>query len=286
MQKNFTNFLKQGNSVFTLDHNNEFKEIPLKESYFARGFKSDQINSKYLLSFFEDWISTSINGAQINYKGNYPFRIEKPKMKPILWNGFMYIDVKQKNSSLLVSLNSRFCQKAYDYMSSIMDMFFKERVSHKRESKRLNVIIHDKMKRKDIVPEDLIQRQKYHDSTQLGLKVPLNSIYGLLGMKAGVHNASLPSAGVTTSLSARLIQWSANLLSGFGPITELDTDGIWFWVPESLPTHYKIEVGLTTDKNTEVVDGQVIPVLEEYLNFKVKKEKSNNFYWINDGQEI
>ena len=176
----------------------------------------------------------------------------------------MYIDVKVKNSSMLVSLKSRFCQKAYDYMSSIMDMFFKERVSHKRVAKRLYVIINDKLKRKDIVPEDLIQRQKYHDSTQLGLKVPLNSIYGLLGMKGGVHNASLPSAGVTTSLSARLIQWSANLLSGFGPITELDTDDIWFWLPESLPTHYKIEVGLTTKDKVEVVDGQEIPVIDEY----------------------
>ena len=272
--------------VFILDDNNSFKEIPLKESYFARGFKSDQVNSKYLLSFFENWVKTSINGAQINYDGNYPFRIEKVKMKPIQWKGFMYIDVKQKNSSMLVSLKSRFCQKAYDYMSSIMDMFFQERVSHKRESKRLSVIINDKLKRKDIVPEDLVQRQKYHDSTQLGLKVPLNSIYGLLGMKAGVHNASLPSAGVTTSLSARLIQWSANLLSGFGPITELDTDGIWFWLPESLPTHYKIEVGLAKNDTIEVVDGQVIPVLEEYLNFKVRKEKSNDYYWSNDGKSI
>ena len=272
--------------VYVLDEKNEFKEIPLKDSYFARGFKSDQVNSKYLLSFFENWIWTSINGAQVNYDGNYPFRIEKPKVKPISWKGFMYIDVKQKNSSMLVSLKSRFCQKAYDYMSSIMDMFFKERVSHKREAKRLNVIIQDKLKRKDMIPEDLIQRQKYHDSTQLGLKVPLNSIYGLLGMKGGVHNASLPSAGVTTSLSARLIQWSANLLAGFGPITELDTDGIWFWVPESLPTHYKIEVGLTNDGKTEVVDGQVIPVLEEYLNHKVRKEKSNNYYWSNDGNTI
>ena len=176
--------------VFILDEKNEFKEIPLKESYFARGFKTDQISSKHLLNFFENWVKESINGAQINYEGNYPFRIEKAKMKPILWKGFMYIDVKVKNSSMLVSLKSRFCQKAYDYMSSIMDMFFKERVSHKREAKRLNVIINDKLKRKDIVPEDLIQRQKYHDSTQLGLKVPLNSIYGLLGMKGGVHNAS------------------------------------------------------------------------------------------------
>ncbi|MFV2015236.1 MAG: hypothetical protein ACC656_07410, partial [Candidatus Heimdallarchaeota archaeon] len=185
--------------------NGDFIEKSLKESYLARGFKRNQQNSKDILDYFDSWIQESIEGAKINYKGDYPFRIESGGRNAIIWEGFLYIDVKQKHSSFLVSLETRFCQKAYDYMSSIMDMFFQERLSHKSEAKRISLIIKEKKKREELIPDNLIQAQKYHDSTQLGMKVPLNSIYGLLGMKGGVHNASLPSAGVTTSLSSRLI---------------------------------------------------------------------------------
>lgn len=264
-----------------------FSRIPLEESYLGRGYRRDQQTSEFVANHLNQWVEENIEGAQVNFEGDYPFRVEGLLPRPILWRGFLYIDIRQKHTTFLIALRSRFCQKAYDYMSAIMDMFFQERVNHKREGKRLWGIIADKKKRGEVVPADLVQRQKFHDSTQLGLKVPLNSIYGLLGMKGGVHNASLPSAGVTTSLSARLIQWSADVLGGFGPITEVDTDGIWFFIPDALPTHFKLEIGFPKDgEETEVVTGATIPILEEYLNDRVVEAKSNPYYWSNDGSSI
>ncbi|MHA2365468.1 MAG: 3'-5' exonuclease [Candidatus Hodarchaeales archaeon] len=271
--------------VYILDKG-EFKEILFEKSFLSMGYQPDQQNSSYILNHFANWVETNIDGAKLNFDGNYPIRIEGLKDEAIEWKGFLYIDTRHKHTTLYVSLRSRFCQKAYDYMSSIMDMFFQERVNHKKEAKRLKEIINLKKQQNEKISANLIQQQKFHDSTQLGLKVPLNSIYGLLGMKGGVHNASLPSAGVTTSLSARLIQWSSKILGGFGTITELDTDGVWFFLPQSLPTKHKIEIGYDNIEPIKSIVTKNINLFEEYLNYKVKKTYSNPNHWLNDGKNI
>ena len=64
----------------------------------------------------------------------------------------MHIDVRQKHITFYISLQSRFCQKTYDYVSSIMDMFFQERVHHKEEAKRLQEIIKEKEQKLEKIP--------------------------------------------------------------------------------------------------------------------------------------
>ena len=287
--------------AYVLEQDN-FKEISLEKTYFARGLQSSKSNeevSKTILSTLEMWIKNAVRGAEINFTGSFPLLVETKSGKTLEWDGFLELDVSQKNSSLSISLTNRFCQKAYDHVAAIMDSFFQLRVHHKKETKRLKYIIKEKQKHNEVPPLELESKAKFHDSAQLGLKVPLNSIYGLLGMKGGVHNASIQSAGVTTSLSVRLIKWAAEYLSGIGLITELDTDGIYLFIPDNIPTHYTIKIGkkkakpsgLTNKQDNpnakieieyDVIIEESISFLEEILNHKVKETHSNRHYWSND----
>ena len=283
-----------------------FKEIPLEKTYLAHGLQSTKSNEELsisILSMLEKWIRNAVKGAEINYTGNFPFLLETKSGKTLEWSGFLELDVSQKNSALSISLTNRFCQKAYDHVAAIMDTFFQLRVFHKKEAKRLKYIIKEKQKQNEVLSTELESKAKFHDSAQLGLKVPLNSIYGLLGMKGGVHNASIPSAGVTTSLSVRLIKWAAEYLSGIGLITELDTDGIYLFIPDEIPTHYTIKIGKKQLKLSEEVNNQKdfnqtlktshdiiseesINLLEEILNYRVKETHSNKHYWSNNKIEV
>ncbi|OLS28083.1 MAG: DNA polymerase [Candidatus Heimdallarchaeota archaeon LC_3] len=268
-------------------NNSQFIEVPLESTYLSKGFKKGKNGnlSEQLLDRLTSWISKAIPGAEINYKGDNPFIIEEKSGNNIEWDGFLILDVSQKNSSFLISLKNRFCQKAYDHVAAIMDDFFQLRIHHKQEKTRLNRIIKEKIKRKESIPEEIASKVKFHDSMQLGLKVPLNSVYGLLGMKGGVHNASPPSAGVTTSLSVKLIRWAADYLGQLGPITEMDTDGIWIFIPEEVPTHYQIKIGKTVGNNNgkefEYKD-ETVNLLEAILNNKVEKAFEHKNYWTNN----
>ncbi|MFW9928464.1 MAG: DNA polymerase domain-containing protein, partial [Candidatus Thorarchaeota archaeon] len=267
--------------------NSQFIEVPLESTYLARGFKQDkhsQDPGQQILQSIQTWVQDAINGAEINFTGDNPFIIENKEGENIEWDGFLVFDISQKNSSMLISLNNRFCQKAYDHVAAIMDDFFQLRVFHKQETKRLKRIIKEKEKRGEKIPEEIENKVKFHDSTQLGLKVPLNSIYGLLGMKGGVHNASPPSAGVTTSQSVKLIRWAADYLGGLGPITEMDTDGIWIFVPREIPAFYPIKIGFFNKNSGNISEykDESIPLLESILNKKVSLVHEHKHYWSNN----
>ncbi|MFX0185934.1 MAG: LAGLIDADG family homing endonuclease, partial [Candidatus Hodarchaeota archaeon] len=112
-----------------------------------------------------------------------------------------------------------------------------------------------------------------------------NSIYGLLGMKGGVRNASMPCAGITTKLSADLIHWAANQLEEIGLVTELDTDGVWLWVPRLFPLEFPITVKFPYKDNSSQVFK--ISLIDKILNEKVISTGfRNDNYWKNDGSII
>jgi DNA polymerase elongation subunit (family B)/DNA-directed RNA polymerase subunit RPC12/RpoP len=284
-------FFKKSNDqllkAYKLEYN-QFIEVPLETTFLAKGFRSKKnvvdLSSK-ILTNFKEWVQSAISGAEINFSEDNPFIIDGGNGTNFEWDGFLVLDVSQKNSSLLISLKNRFCQKAYDHVAAIMDDFFQLRVHHKHEMKRIKRIIREKSKRNEVIPEEMENKVKFHDSTQLGLKVPLNSIYGLLGMKGGVHNASPPSAGVTTSLSVKLIKWAANYLKGLGPITELDTDGVWIFIPKIFPTHFSLKIGKkdnTNEGNTIGYKEENINLLEAILNDKMEKNFEHKNYWSNN----
>ncbi|MHA1983285.1 MAG: 3'-5' exonuclease [Candidatus Hodarchaeales archaeon] len=287
--KSYEFFKKDNNQLlkaYKLEYN-QFIEVPLESTFLAKGFRSKKNSvdlSSRILSHFEDWVHSAISGAEINFSRDNPVIIDGSNGQNLEWNGFLALDVSQKNSSLLISLKNRFCQKAYDHVAAIMDDFFQLRVHHKHEMKRIKRIIREKEKRNEVIPEEMESKVKFHDSTQLGLKVPLNSVYGLLGMKGGVHNASPPSAGVTTSLSVKLIKWAANYLKGLGPITELDTDGVWIFIPKTFPTHFSLKIGKKDSNNEEIIIGykdETVNLLETILNYKMEKNFEHKNYWSN-----
>jgi len=100
------------------------------------------------------------------------------------------------------------------------------------------------------------------------MKVPLNSVYGLLGMKAGVRNASMPCAGITTKLSADLIRWTADQLEKIGTVTELDTDGIWLWMPRQFPLDFPVNLVNPVNPNSSRIIR--VTIIDKILNERVK----------------
>ncbi|MHA1166272.1 MAG: 3'-5' exonuclease [Candidatus Hodarchaeales archaeon] len=266
---------------YTVNDDSGFDGLKVNDSYYGSGISA----GKSVYSSISEFVSSKVKGTKVSNELN---RIDLTKHGKSITlnpppNTFMFVEVKQKNLTILVSVESRICQKAYDFVADIMDQFFMTRVNHKKEAGRLKAYISVKKSMGEEIDPELETQLLYHDSTQLGLKVPLNSIYGLLGMKAGVHNASMPCAGITTALSADLIRWAVDYLSGIGIVTEYDTDGVWIFVPEDFPIFISLEV---KDDGLGINDRTTINVLAEILNCEISENMQNPYYWKNNGEEI
>lgn len=206
--------------AYLLKANSRLEQVPIRRTYLGSNISEDPFVC------LQRWLLNSVEATQLTTKldqNQFDIFEDQPKDIKLPSNTFMSLDVRTKKITVLMSVNSRVCQKAYNFVSRIMDDFFNTRVKHKYEAQRLKQVISQKIALNQPVNPDLLRQQKYHDSTQLGMKVPLNSIYGLLGMKGGVRNASMPCAGITTKLSADLIHWAANQLEQIGLVTELDS---------------------------------------------------------------
>ena len=290
---------RKSQEIFTFDQktrteraylieNGKLREVPIQKTFFGSGLNARQTP----WSLMQDWVGQSVPGTVLSPTlGETELEIaaiDLPK------DAFMFVDVRSKNITALVAVKSRVCQKAYDFVSAIMNDFFQKRVHHKKEAKRLKKYINSLKKSGKPVPEKILALQKFHDATQLGLKVPLNSIYGLLGMKGGVRNASAPSAGITTAFSAKLIKWTADYLEDFAIITELDTDGIWMFLPVDFPLFYTLKVSAKTpivlsqgeiaQHQGTVIKSSEFGLLEQILNYEVDLNRRNENYWVNDLQ--
>ncbi|MHA2106123.1 MAG: 3'-5' exonuclease [Candidatus Hodarchaeales archaeon] len=260
-----------------------FTKIPLSKSYLGKNFTSvDPYNR------IEKWLEQTVEATQLGThldRNHFDIFEDQPKSFQLPKNTYLSIDVRTKKISVLISVQSRVCQKAFNFVARIMDEFFNTRVRHKFEAQRLKQVIKQKNLKNQSVPPTTLRQQKFHDSTQLGMKVPLNSIYGLLGMRGGVRNASTPCAGITTKLSADLIYWAANQLENIGMVTELDTDGVWLWVPKQFPLDFPV-----TLSNPAELDEKLkfrVSLIDKILNEKVFTAGfKNDNYQLNDGVTI
>ena len=261
---------------------NKIRKVPLNKTYLGSSMTKDPY------SILQKWIRDSIEGAQIIAtldQNHFDIFDDLPPSITLPKKIFMSVDVRKKNITVLLSVYSRVCQKSYNFVARIMDEFFEKRVRHKVEAKRLNSIMAQNDTLNQEISAELTRQQKFHDSTQLGMKVPLNSIYGLLGMKAGVRNASTPCAGITTKLSADLIHWAAEELEKIGIVAELDTDGIWLWIPKEFPHNFPVSISYPSGDKNEILNIK-INLIDSILNSKVKSVSQNDNYWINDGKTI
>jgi DNA polymerase elongation subunit (family B) len=231
------------------------------------------------------WLQTTVDATQISNlldRNHFDIFDDQPEDFQLPPNTFLSLDVRTKKITVLLSVQSRVCQKAFNFVARIMDDFFITRVEHKKEAQRLKRVIDQGNKQNTPVSAEIIRQQRFHDSTQLGMKVPLNSVYGLLGMKAGVRNASTPCAGITTKLSADLIHWAANQLEKIGVVTELDTDGVWLWIPRKFPLDFPVTIS-SNGKSQEIK----VSIIDKILNERVDKAGfKNDNYWMNDGSQI
>ncbi|MFW9778618.1 MAG: 3'-5' exonuclease [Candidatus Heimdallarchaeota archaeon] len=267
--------------VYRLRNKSELKSVPIRKSYLGSVMDDDPFHT------IQKWLEKSVDAteltrslgfSQIDLFEDQSSDLELPE------ETYLSLDVRTKNLVVFLSVRSRVCQKAYNFLARIMDDFFNTRVSHKKQAQQLEQRIKQKTKRNEPVSAELLSQQKFHDSTQLGMKVPLNSIYGLLGMKGGVRNASTPSAGITTKLSADLIQWAADQLEQIGWVTELDTDGIWLWLPKTFPIDFPVFIG---SKNGNDLETHQVTLIDKILNSQVRESGFiNENYWINDGNTI
>ena len=257
-------------------------KIPTNRSYLS------SISNNDVYGQVKDWLDSAVEATQITCrldKNHFDTFEDQPDQFKLPQNTFLSLDVRTKKITVLISVKSRVCQKAFNFVSRIMDDFFNTRVKHKFEAQRLNQIIKQKTRLNQPVPPNMLRQQKFHDSTQLGMKVPLNSIYGLLGMKAGVRNASAPCAGITTKLSADLIHWAADQLETIGMVCELDTDGVWLWVPREFPLDFPVNLVNPSESDQAIVFKESL--IDKILNEKVKTAGfKNDDYWYNDGTKI
>ncbi len=264
--------------AYILKNGSRLEKIPVNRTYLGSSI------SKNPFVALQQWLRNSVEATQLTTKLNinhFDIFEDIPENIQLPDNSFLSLDVRTKKMTILLSVNSRVCQKAYNFVARIMDDFFNTRVRHKIEAKRLSQIISQKYQNKPAPPK-LLRQQKFHESTQIGMKVPLNSIYGLLGMKGGVRNASMPCAGITTKLSADLIFWAANQLEQIGLVVELDTDGIWLWVPKLFPLEFPVTIENLHKRNGSKVYN--ISLIDKILNDKVAAVSRNDNYWINNGE--
>ncbi len=259
----------------------ELENVPINQTYFGSSITKNPFVT------LQQWLKNSVDATQLTAtldQNHFAVFDDAPKNLRLPANVFMSLDVRTKKISILLSVNSRVCQKAYNFIVRIMDDFFNTRFRHKFETNRLSQIIAQKKAKNQPIAPELLRQQKYHDSTQLGMKVPLNSVYGLLGMKGGVRNASTPCAGITTKLSADLIFWAANQLELIGFVTELDTDGIWLWVPKLFPLDFPVTIHNYLKENKSKTFN--VTLIDKILNEKAATFSRNDNYWMNDGKSI
>ena len=107
-----------------------------------------------------------------------------------------------------------------------------------------------------------------YDSLQLAHKCILNSFYGYV-MRKGSRWFSLEMAAVTTKVGSGIIKDARRFIEKVGRPLELDTDGIWCMLPESLPDTLVFQVG---DKTVSV------NFVCSFLNFLVREKYSNHQY--------
>lgn len=241
-------FNKGNTNAYALRKKSGLVKIAMNKSYLGR-----ELRSIDLLEQIKAWLKDLVEATQITCRLNknyFDVFEDQPDDFQVPENTFLSLDVRTKKITVLLSVYSRVCQKSFNFVTRIMDDFFNTRVKHKFEAQRLKEIIQQNTSNNPLVSYKLYQQQKFHDSTQLGMKVPLNSIYGLFGMKAGVRNASTPCAGITTKLSADLIRWAADQLEKIGTVTELDSDGIWVWVPRQFPLDFPVNLVNPSNPNT------------------------------------
>ncbi|MFW9855614.1 MAG: 3'-5' exonuclease [Candidatus Thorarchaeota archaeon] len=267
--------------VYRLRKRSELESIPIRKSYLGSVLNDDPFRT------IQEWLEKSVEATELTRSLGFSqidlFEDQSSDLK-LPEETYLSLDVRTKNLVVFLSVRSRVCQKAYNFLARIMDDFFNTRLSHKKQAQQLEQRIVQKTKRNEHVSAELLRQQKFHDSTQLGMKVPLNSIYGLLGMKGGVRNASTPSAGITTKLSADLIQWAADQLEQIGWVTELDTDGIWLWLPKAFPIDFPVFIG---SKNSNDMETHQVTLIDKILNSQVEESGFiNENYWINDGNTI
>ncbi|MHA2243589.1 MAG: 3'-5' exonuclease [Candidatus Hodarchaeales archaeon] len=265
--------------AYILRDGSNLKKVPINRTYLGSRISKDPFVA------LQQWLRNSLEATQLITRldqNHFIIFEDGPETFQLPKNTFMSLDVRTKKLTILLSVNSRVCQKAFNFVARIMDDFFNTRVRHKVELKRLTHVINQKKEQKQSVAPKLLRQQKYHDSTQLGMKVPLNSIYGLLGMKGGVRNASTPCAGITTKLSADLIHWAANQLEQIGLVTELDTDGIWLWVPKLFPLEFPVTIGNSFNENGSKVFK--VSLIDKILNERVTEFSKNENYWMNNGE--
>jgi DNA polymerase elongation subunit (family B) len=262
--------------AYILKDGSRLEKVPINQTYLGSSIAKDPFVA------LQQWLRNSVEATQLTTKLNlnhFDIFEDIPQNIQLPDNSFLSLDVRTKKITILLSVQSRVCQKAYNFVARIMDDFFNTRVKHKIEAKRLSQIISQKYQ-KQPVPAKLLRQQKFHESTQIGMKVPLNSIYGLLGMKGGVRNASMPCAGITTKLSADLIYWAANELEQIvGLVVELDTDGIWLWVPKLFPLEFPVTIRNSKNGSKTYKVG----LIDKILNDKVAAISRNDNYWINNG---
>lgn len=264
--------------AYILRDGQEFKKVSINRTYLGSRISKDPFVA------LQQWLRNSVEATQLITRldqNHFDIFEDSPETFQLPKNTFMSLDVKTKKITILLSVNSRVCQKAYNFVARIMDDFFNTRLKHKVELKRLTHVIDQKRGQKQPVAPKLLRQQRFHDSTQIGMKVPLNSIYGLLGMKGGVRNASTPCAGITTKLSADLIHWAANQLEQIGLVTELDTDGIWLWVPKLFPLEFPVTIDTPFKENGSKVFK--VSLIDKILNERVKEFSKNENYWMNNG---
>lgn len=268
--------------AYKLKKNSELEPVPINSTYLGTNILQDPFVA------VQQWLLNSVEATQLTTKldqNHFDHFEDQSKGVQLPSNSFISLDVRTKKITVLLSVKSRVCQKSYSHIARIMDDFFNTRVKHKYEAQRLRQVISQKRVKNQPVSSDLLQQQKFHDSTQLGMKVPLNSVYGLLGMKGGVRNASTPCAGITTKLSADLIYWAANQLEEIGLVAELDTDGVWLWVPKLFPLNFPVKIAIPYKENS--VKEIKVSLIDKILNEKVDTAGfRNENYWINDGTKI
>ncbi|MFX0067212.1 MAG: 3'-5' exonuclease, partial [Candidatus Hermodarchaeota archaeon] len=172
-QEIFT-FNQKKTEAYLLIDNSRLEQVPIGRTYLGSNTSEDPFVC------LQRWLLNSVEATQLTTnldQNQFDIFEDQPKELKLPSDTFMSLDVRTKKITVLLSVNSRVCQKAYNFVSRIMDDFFNTRVKHKIEAQRLKQVISQKLALNQPVNPDLQRQQKFHDSTQLGMKVPLNSIF-------------------------------------------------------------------------------------------------------------
>ena len=110
-----------------------------------------------------------------------------------------------------------------------------------------------------------------YESLQIAHKCILNSFYGYV-MRRGARWFSMRMAGMVTKTGAQIIQRTRELVERVGIALELDTDGIWCVLPQSMPENFKIQ---WKDEKRRPFQ---FSYMCEVLNHMVNREFTNDQY--------